>query len=85
MNELRAVVETLGYTGVGTLGASGNLLFQGSGSDTTGIERRIEGGLMRALALSTQAFVRTAPEWAAIVRRNPFPTEAIEDPAHLTC
>ena len=40
-------------------------------------------GRASRLGLTTDFFVRTAPEWQAIVEANPFPKEAKADPSHL--
>ena len=83
MAELRSAVEGMGYSGVETLLGSGNLVFVGPPQPTDEVEELLEREFTRRLKLTTDAFVRTAEEWAAIVAHNPFPKEAEGDPSHL--
>lgn len=71
MAELRALVEGAGFTGVGTLLASGNLVLN---SRLTGakLEARLEKLIHDGLGLKTDVFVRNGEELAAIVAANPF-------------
>ncbi len=85
MDELRRLIEPLGFADVRTLGQSGNVVFRGPPEAPIAVERRLETRLARSVGLSTLVFVRTSEEWNAIVQRNPFPEEASHDPAHLTC
>lgn len=73
-----------GCSGVRTLGVSGNAVVDAPAAlGPRPLERRIEGALARAGGLATTAFVRSPVEWRGIVRGNPFPAEARDDPAHL--
>jgi uncharacterized protein (DUF1697 family) len=84
MADLRRLGERLGLEDVRTLLQSGNLVFRTDTRETAEVERRLEAEAGKRLGLKTPAFfVRTADEWAAIVRRNPFGDEAARDPAHL--
>ena len=85
MDELRRLVERTGFARVRTLGASGNVVFQGEEDPTEDVEARLEARLDRALGLTTRVFVRTSREWKAAIDRNPFPEEAAQDPSRLTC
>ena len=84
MADLRAFVETLGFTGAQTLLQSGNLVFRSEGkSDEAALEIFLEGEASQHLALSTTFILRTADEWSEVVARNPFPDAAKTDPSHL--
>ena len=82
MAELRASVQRLGFTNVRTLLQSGNLVFE-SPKRADAIERELETEVSRRFRLQTTITVRTGPEVAKIVHRNPFVSEATKDPARL--
>lgn len=81
MAELKALVEELGYGEVGTLLASGNVVFAAKG-DAPSIERSLEAAL-EAHGLKTNVLVRDHAELAAIIEANPFPDAAKDHPNHL--
>ena len=83
MQDLRALCERLGLEDVRSLLQSGNLVFRSANRDTQALERRLEQEAGRRLGLQVAFFVRTADEWASLVRKNPFRDEAERDPAHL--
>jgi len=84
MEDLRRVVEGLGFEDVRTLLQSGNLVFRGAAASTATLETRLERELGTRLRLTTELFVRTSREWMGVVAENPFLEEAKRDPAHLT-
>jgi uncharacterized protein (DUF1697 family) len=76
MEELRAHFAAMGFTGVETFIASGNVLFDVTGEEASeAIERRIEEGLLAALGYRSEAFVRSSEEMAVAAEREPFPAE----------
>lgn len=84
MADLRRLGERLGLEDVRSLLQSGNLVFRARTSDTEALERRLELEAAQRLGLKAPAFfVRTADEWAALVKKNPFRAEAERDPARL--
>jgi uncharacterized protein (DUF1697 family) len=83
MDALRSATEQLGLRKVRTLLQSGNLVFETEAVPPSRLEERLESRSADVLGLRTDYFVRTAEEWSAIVRSNPFPREAKADPAHL--
>ncbi|MCI4365105.1 MAG: DUF1697 domain-containing protein [Thermoplasmata archaeon] len=83
MPALRALVERMGFTEVRTLLASGNLVFRGSAPSGEALEPRLEKEIGRGLGVTTEVMVRSAAEWVEVVRKNPFPKEARDDPARL--
>jgi len=83
MSDLRALVESLGLTGVRTLLQSGNCVFDAGRAAPAELERRLERTAREKLGLDTELFVRTAAEWRDLVAANPFPAEAKSDPGRL--
>jgi len=81
MTDLRDMVAGMGLADPKTLLASGNLVFRSRSSDTTALERKLAGEARRQLGLDTTFFVRTIPEWTAMISHNPFPAEAKRQPA----
>ena len=72
MERLRAAFEAMGFAGVETFIASGNVIFDVGRQASASLERRIEAGLHSALGYEVDTFVRTARELAEIVAREPF-------------
>jgi uncharacterized protein (DUF1697 family) len=72
MSALRAVFETLGYTGVETFIASGNVVFETRARNTPALEKKIEAGLKKALGYDAAVFIRSPAELAAIAAHRPF-------------
>jgi len=58
---------------VETFIASGNVLFSSRATDTAALEGRIEKQLEKSLGYTSEIFLRTAEELAAIVALPPFP------------
>ena len=83
MQDLRKLCERLGLENVRTLIQSGNVVFQSSSRDASALETRLEQETAKRLGVAPAFFVRTADEWAALVKKNPFPDEATSDPGHL--
>jgi uncharacterized protein (DUF1697 family) len=83
MADLREVLVGLGLTNVRSLLQSGNLVFSAAATGGTEIERWLEATLEKELGVRTDLFVRSPKEWGSIIDDNPFPDEAVRDPAHL--
>lgn len=83
MADLRACLGGLGFAEVQTLLQSGNVVFRGPPRSPANLETTLEREFERRLELATDMFVRTAAEWRAHIRGNPFPAEAKVDPGHL--
>lgn len=83
MQALREMCESLGLSNVQTVVQSGNLVFQCKQAKSGALERQLEQETAKRLGVSPDYFVRTAEEWEQIVRGNPFPKAAKEDPGHL--
>lgn len=87
MADLRDLFAALGFTGAKSLLQSGNLVFESDRQTGAALEQRLEVESARRFNVTVDYFVRTAEEWATMIDRNPFPSEAKRDPSHLvlTC
>jgi uncharacterized protein (DUF1697 family) len=83
MAELRAVAAALSLGEPRTLSQSGNLVFDSGNASTAELEARLESECERRLGLSTEIHVRSTAQWAHVLAANPFPDEAVHDPARL--
>lgn len=81
--ELKAAVESLGFTDVKTLLASGNVVFTAPGKDAAALEAAIHDALAAATGLRSEIFVRSPKEIEAIVTANPFADVAKNRPNQL--
>ena len=72
MAALRASFEALGFGGVATFIASGNVLFDSTAKDESKLERVVERALEADLGYPVETFVRSMPELVEISKRNPF-------------
>jgi uncharacterized protein (DUF1697 family) len=71
MSELRAMCEAIGFNNVRTYIASGNVVF-GADLPEAAVKAAIEGALAEYAGKSVGVVVRTGPEMAEILNRNPF-------------
>ena len=83
MADLRISLEELGFSDVRTILQSGNAIFRGTKQPPAGIEKVIEAALSEQMRVGVDVLVRTAAEWSAIIKRNPFAKESADDPAHV--
>jgi len=83
MPALCKLLTGLGYSGVKSLLASGNVVFGCTGRAGPVLEAKLEAALAKSLRVQTEFFVRDAREWDAIVAENPFPAAARDDPGRL--
>jgi uncharacterized protein (DUF1697 family) len=85
MTELKTAATKLGYENARTLVASGNLVFDTKKTAPAKLEAALEAAIEKTFGLVVEVMVRDPTDWAAIVKANPFPKKAKEDPAHLVC
>jgi uncharacterized protein (DUF1697 family) len=83
MADLKAMCGDLGLEDARTLILSGNVVFRCRETGPQKLERTLEAATAKHLGITTEYFVRSADEWAAIVKANPFPKEARSDPARV--
>jgi uncharacterized protein (DUF1697 family) len=82
MADLRALVESLGYTDVRTLLNSGNVVFTGPRASPGDAAARIEKAIATRLGVAARVTVLTAAEIAAAATDNPLLGVA-DDPSRL--
>ena len=79
MDVLKRHFAKMGFTGVETFIASGNVIFESRAKDAAALERTIETALGKALGYDVATFVRTLDELAAVAAREPFPRARIDE------
>ncbi|WP_284294282.1 DUF1697 domain-containing protein [Luteimicrobium album] len=72
--DLRACVEGLGFTGVRTVLASGNVVVDATGEAVADAKRRIEAGLGERFGYDAWVVLVPQPELAAVVDAFPWPS-----------
>jgi uncharacterized protein (DUF1697 family) len=85
MAELKVAATKLGYENARTLVASGNLVFDARKTVPAKLEAALEAAIETTFGLFSEVMVRDPADWAAIIKANPFPKKAKDDPAHLVC
>ena len=73
MDVLKREFMALGFTGVETFIASGNVMFSSPSADTDKLARRIENRLKASLGYEVDTFIRTIEEVVKVARYAPFP------------
>lgn len=72
MTELRALLESFGYSGVRTLLNSGNVTFDGVAKPATWHARRIRAAVAETLGVDSLVIVKSAAEVSAALAANPL-------------
>lgn len=72
MDLLRQLFESLGFSGVETFIASGNVVFDTASKNAKALEKKIETRLREALGYEVVTFLRTDAELAEIASYQPF-------------
>jgi uncharacterized protein (DUF1697 family) len=86
MPALRAAATDLGHTDVTTHLATGNLVLRpapSAGSTVAALTAALTDGLRERTGLPLDLTVRTLAQVDAVVRLDPYPDVAAEDPSHL--
>ncbi len=83
MDDLRQLFESLGFSGVETFIASGNVVFEATAGGAEVLERKIEDRLREALGYEVATFIRTDAELATIAKYQPFPQPDLDKAAAL--
>lgn len=79
--DLKRIAESLGFTNVETLLASGNVVFDAAQPGPE-LETMLEAALL-AHGLKTDVMVRNRAEMAAVIAANPYPEAALDHPSHM--
>jgi uncharacterized protein (DUF1697 family) len=74
--QLRGVIEGLGYGNVQTVISSGNVLFDADGPDMSELEVRIEAAWPEQLGFHSTTIVRSRDQMEELVELNPFGEQA---------
>ena len=82
MADLRALVDTLGYSDARTLLNSGNVVFEAGREAPRAVAARIEAGMAAKLGVSARVTVLTDAEFATVVEENPLDGVA-DNPSRL--
>ena len=83
MQTLRNLLEGLGFTRVRTLLQSGNVVFDTKAKKPSHLEKILDAAIRDRVGMEVDFFVRTPEELRAAIAQNPFPDEAVKDPARL--
>lgn len=84
MPALASMVSGLGLGGARTWLRSGNVVFRaGPEVSDLQLEASLESAVQHRFGLSTDVLVRSGSELEKLLRANPFPGFAREDPSHL--
>jgi uncharacterized protein (DUF1697 family) len=71
MDRLRGLFREMGFEGVSTVVASGNVLFEADSDDIGSLRQTIEGGLESALGYAVETFLRTPERLSEVGDHGP--------------
>lgn len=80
--EARGLAEAAGATEVRSVIATGNLLFRSRKAPAT-LTRELEAACARLYGKPTEIVIKTAAEWRALMKANPFPGQSETSPARV--
>lgn len=80
---LRDLLEGLGYGGIKTLLATGNVVFDSPLDDPRAVEAQVEPAFAQAFGKHIDFIVRSAGDWERLTAANPFPDQARSDASHV--
>jgi uncharacterized protein (DUF1697 family) len=72
MKELKALYESLGFTNVRTLLATGNIAFESAQEDAAALKAQIEAGIVATFGFDSVVFMRTPDDLCAVIEACPF-------------
>lgn len=78
MADLRALVESLGFTEVSTYIASGNVILTGADVTPDAVADSIQSGVESELGPQIRVIVRSADELAGVIAADPYPDAAAD-------
>ena len=81
--KLREVFESLKFTNVHTVIASGNVVFDSPSKSAAALEKKIEDALPKQLKFTSTTMVRSQKEIELLVKKNPFKGVKDEKPNYL--
>lgn len=80
--EARGLAEAAGGTDVRSVVATGNLLFRSRKAPAT-LQRELEAACAALYGQPTEMIVKTADQWRALMKANPFPERSEASPARV--
>lgn len=80
MDKLRRIFTEMGFSGVETFIASGNVILESAETDADALERRIEASLRDALGYWVDTFIRTPAQLAEVAAAWPFDAAERDQP-----
>jgi len=83
MPELKALVESLGFTQVTTYLQSGNVVFDCANGEVSTIAGSLEKAIERHFGFTVSVLMRDRDDFRRIIEGNPFLTGRNEDPERL--
>lgn len=83
MDHLRGLFESVGFSGVETFIASGNVIFESKEKDPAKLEKKIAAHLEAELGYGVATFVRTIQEAVEIAKRCPFVPKKNDDSVYV--
>ncbi len=72
MEELKKIFVMPGFKNISTYIQSGNVIFDCAEEDTSLLAKKIEAKLFKSLSYEVKVFIKTIPDIAGIVKKNPF-------------
>jgi uncharacterized protein (DUF1697 family) len=72
MSKLRALLESVGYTGITTYIQSGNIVLNGKERSSAAVVPKIEAAIAREFGLTIDVIIRSARELTTVIESNPF-------------
>lgn len=83
MAALRELCEKQGFKDPRTLLQSGNLVLRTGRTTPAALSKKLEAAIRTRFAVDVRVIVRTPDDLRDVVKRNPFPTAAKNDPGRL--
>ncbi|HWQ86774.1 DUF1697 domain-containing protein [Brevundimonas sp.] len=80
--EARGLAAAVGGTDVRSVGATGNLLFRSRKAPAT-LQRELEAACADLYGQPTEMIVKTADQWRALMKANPFADRSETSPARV--
>jgi uncharacterized protein (DUF1697 family) len=76
MEDLRKMFDIPGFKNITTYIQTGNVIFDTAETDKLVLIQKIETKLLKALGYEVKTILKTIPEIATVVKKNPFPNHA---------
>jgi uncharacterized protein (DUF1697 family) len=83
MSDLKEVFAELGLDHVNSLLQTGNVAFRGRSQPRRDLESTLGSAVESRLGVKVDVLVRADSEWSRAIAKNPFPSDARNDPARV--